>query len=89
MDAVELSSRVIAQVAAMGGPPGDLFRDSVGGQIGSGLLLTWDFDDYTAWAAWEDASANDEEFQALFAEVLGTDSPFVLPFERRAYTSLP
>lgn len=89
MDAVEMSARVIAQVAAMGGPPGALFQDSVGGPVGSGLLLTWDFDDFSAWAAWEDASMGDEEWQALFGEVLAADSPFVMPFERRIYASIP
>jgi hypothetical protein len=87
-DAAALMAGMNARIVAMGGPPGDVFFESVGGSVGSMLHLYWDFATFAAWGTWEDASNTDTEFQALFAQALDPGGPFVLPFARSVYNTL-
>ena len=88
-DAIDLTTRVNARIVEMGGPPGQVYQELAGENVGCGLRLYWDFDSWRDWGTWEDASTTDERFQKLFAEVLDPNGPFVIPFERRVYRSIP
>jgi hypothetical protein len=88
-DAIELATRVVARVVAMGGPQGQIFTDSVSETVGGGMRGYWDFANFAALGAFEDQASTDAEYIALGNEVYDPNGPLQTPFERRVFTSVP
>ena len=88
-DAIVVMTRINARIVEMGGPPSQVYQQLAGDNVGCGLRLYWDFDNWRDWGASEDASTIDEAFQNLIADVVDPNGPIVVPFERQVYRSIP